>query len=164
MANETLPQPDVTLRGVQDADLPIFFEHQQDSAAVHMAAFTAEDPSDRAAFDAHWAKIRANENVVVRTILYGSEVVGNIASFVMFDQLQVSYWIGRDYWGKGIATQALTTFLDVVTERPIYGRAAKDNSGSIRVLKKCGFKLCGEEKGFANARGSEIDEVILELK
>ncbi len=164
MTIDSRHQPDVTLRAVQDADLPIFFVQQQDPAAVRMAAFTAEDPTDRTAFNTHWTKIRANENVVTSTILLADEVVGNIASFVMFDQLQVSYWIGREYWGKGIATQALTAFLNVVTERPIYGRAAKDNAGSIRVLEKCGFKLCGEEKSYANARSEEIDEIILKLK
>src|SRR5687767_4294744 len=61
----------VSLREVSDADLPIFFEHQQDAEAVVMAAFTHKDPSDRAAFDAHWARIRASDSVINRTIEVG---------------------------------------------------------------------------------------------
>ena len=47
--------------------------------------------------------------------------------------------------------------------RPIYGRAAKDNVASIRVMENCGFRISGYDKGFANARGEEIEEAILEL-
>jgi RimJ/RimL family protein N-acetyltransferase len=75
----------------------------------------------------------------------------------------VSYWLGKEYWGKGIATEALGLFLGIIEERPLYARAAKDNAASIRVLEKCGFVISGCERGFANARGEEIDEVVLVL-
>jgi RimJ/RimL family protein N-acetyltransferase len=75
----------------------------------------------------------------------------------------VGYWIGQDFWGRGIATRALRLFLEEVTIRPLYGRAAKDNRASIRVLEKCGFRLCGEDKGFSFARGQDVAEVILRL-
>jgi RimJ/RimL family protein N-acetyltransferase len=153
----------VTLREVTDADLSIFFEHQQDAGAVYMAAFTHKDPSDRAAFDAHWARIRAIDKVINRTIEVGGEVAGHIASFDMSGDREITYWIGREFWGQGIATAALRALLDIDNTRPIYGRAAKDNIGSIRVLEKCGFVLTGEDRGFANARNEEIAEVILKL-
>src|SRR5436309_759531 len=72
-------------------------------------------------------------------------------------------WIGKEYWGMGLATQALSKFLSDIRVRPIYGRAAKDNVASIRVMEKCGFTISGSSKGFANARGKKIEEVILEL-
>ena len=152
------------LRDVIDADLPIFFEQQLDANANQMAAFTAENPSDRAAFDAHWARIRSDAAILIKTIVHDDKVAGYIASFVMFEQLQVAYWLGRDFWGKGIASRALTAFLKAQTTRPLYGRVAKDNLGSIRVLEKCGFVLIDEERAFATARGEEIDEVILVLR
>jgi RimJ/RimL family protein N-acetyltransferase len=152
------------LRDATDADLPIFFEHQLDADANQMAAFAAENPSDRAAFNAHWARIRADADIITKTIIFEGKVVGYVASFVMFHQLQVAYWIGKAFWGKGIAFRALTAFLEVQTTRPLYGRAAKDNLGSIRVLEKCGFVLSDTERAFANARGEEIDEVILVLE
>ena len=76
---------------------------------------------------------------------------------------EVTYWIGREFWGKGIATKALAEFLGHVPVRPLYARAAKDNVASIRVLTKCGFCVTGEERGFANAQGAEIQELVLEL-
>lgn len=153
----------VTLREIADTDLEIFFQHQQDKEAVFMAAFTHKDPSDRAAFDTHWAKIRANDSVTNRTIEVDGQVAGHIASFEMFGDRELTYWIGREFWGRGVATEALRGFVEIDTTRPIYGRASKDNTRSIRVLEKCGFTLIGEEQGFANARNAEIAEVILKL-
>ena len=43
-------------------------------------------------------------------------------------------------------------------------RVAKDNLGSRRVLEKRGFAIVGEARGFANARGEEIEELVLELQ
>ena len=166
MSNPTLSpsENDLSLRDVQESDLDIFFAHQQDPAAVHMAAFTAKDPTDRAAFDAHWQRIKADPNNTNRTILFNKMVVGHIASFVMSGDLEVTYWIDSAYWGRGLATRALSQFLALHQQkRPIYGRAAKDNLGSRRVLEKCGFRIIGESKGFANARGQEIEELHLEL-
>lgn len=153
----------VTLREVKAADLPIFFEQEGDPDAIYMAAFTPENPADRTAFDAHWAKILANTSTINRTIVYDGQVAGNIAHFVMFDEPSVSYWLGKAYWGKGIATQALKLFLEIVTTRPLYARAVKDNIGSIRVLQKCGFVITGEDKGYAHGRGAEVEEYILTL-
>ncbi len=154
----------VSLREVTEADLPIFFEYQLDPEANHMAAFTARDPSDREAFMAHWTKILANDTVIRRTILYVGQVVGNIVRFEQDGKPEVGYWIEKEHWGKGIATDALSQFLAVVTERPLYAAAARDNLASIRVLKKCGFAITGYGKWFSNARGEEIEEAILELR
>jgi RimJ/RimL family protein N-acetyltransferase len=158
--------PGVRLRELLDEDLPILFEFQRDPVANQMAAFIARDPSDRDAFDAHWRRIRNDARIIMRTILLGDRVVGNVASYIdeQFGKREVTYWIGRDYWGEGIATEALFQFLRGFPERPIYGRAAKDNTASIRVMEKCGFVVTGQDKSFANARGKEIEEVILELK
>jgi RimJ/RimL family protein N-acetyltransferase len=78
-----------------------------------------------------------------------------------FGEPEISYWLGKDYWGKGVATAALSAFLDHVEMRPLYARVAKDNLASQRVLEKCGFTVDGEDKGFSNARGVEVEEVIL---
>ncbi len=63
----------------------------------------------------------------------------------------------------GIATEALSAFLEMMTERPIFGRVAFDNFGSQKVLEKCGFIIVGKDKGFANARQEDIVEFIYEL-
>ncbi len=156
---------EVHLRDVAETDLPIFFDFQRDAAANYMAAFTARDPTDKDAFAAHWNRILHDDGVVVKTIVSDGHVVGSVAKFVdkEFGKPEVTYWIGKEFWGMGLATSALTRFLRDVTIRPIYGRAAKDNVASIRVLEKCGFWMLGQSKGFANARGEVVEEVILEL-
>jgi RimJ/RimL family protein N-acetyltransferase len=151
---------EVVLRPVADADLDVFFDHYRDRVASRMAAFIAGDPEDREAFDAKWSRIRDNPEITVRTIEFGGQVAGHIASFVMHGDLEVTYWVDRALWGRGIATKALGQLLELVGERPIHGRAAADNLGSLRVLEKCGFRRIGEERGFANARGEEIDELV----
>lgn len=161
---ENTSSPTVTLRDVIPSDLPIFFEMQRDPEANRMAAFTSRDPSDRHAFDLHWEKILNDDTVINKTILYNGEVAGNIAKFIMFNQPEIGYWIDKAFWGKGIATQALEAFLQIVTMRPIYAAAAKDNLASLRVLQKCGFVITGYGRSFAEARGAEIDEAYLELK
>ena len=154
----------VSLREVTEDNLPIFFEQQLDPTANQMAAFTSRDPSDRDAFMAHWTKLLADDTITKRTILFEGHVAGNIVCFEWDGKPEVGYWIGREYWGKGIATGALSEFIGVVKERPLYAAAAKDNVASIRVLEKCGFAITGYGRGFSNARGEDIEEVILELR
>jgi RimJ/RimL family protein N-acetyltransferase len=154
---------DVRLRRVTEADLAVFFEQERDPVAVRMAAFTRKDPDDRAAFTAHWTRLLAEPSIVVRTVVADGVVAGSIASFVQGDEREVAFWVGREHWGKGVATMALAAFLGEVTTRPLFARAAKDNLGSIRVLAKCGFAIVGEGKWFSKARGAEIEEVLLRL-
>jgi RimJ/RimL family protein N-acetyltransferase len=152
------------LRDVSDPDLDVLFEHWVDPDANRMAAFTAADPTDRAAFDARWARLRSDETIIARTIEVDGQVVGTISSWSNDGEREVTYWIGREQWGKGIATRALREFLEIEQERPLYGVAARDNAGSIRVLENCGFARVGEGKGFATARGEEVEELILVLR
>ncbi|HEY1389634.1 MAG TPA: GNAT family N-acetyltransferase [Ktedonobacterales bacterium] len=154
---------DIVLRDVTDDDLPIFFEQQLDPDANYMAAFTSRDPTDRDAFMAHWDRIRADRTTTNQTVLLDGQVAGSVASFEDFGQLEVTYWLGREFWGRGVATRALAAFLAYQTTRPIYARAAKDNAASLRVLQKCGFVITGEDKGYANARGEVIEEYVLTL-
>jgi RimJ/RimL family protein N-acetyltransferase len=133
--------PEVLLRDVRDDDLPILFEHQLDPAAAATAAFPSRD---REAFMAHWERIRGDGSVVLRTILFGEQVAGSVVSWQHEGDRLVGYWIGRDHWGKGIATAALAAFVQVVDARPLHARVAKENVASIRVLEKCGFTRSGE--------------------
>lgn len=150
----------VELRDVAEDDLPIFFQHQSDPEANQMAAFTARD---RDAFMAHWrSKILGDETVAKKTILFDGEVAGNIVSFEHEGKREVGYWIGREYWGKGIASKALAAFLEHERRRPLYAGVARHNIGSIRVLEKCGFVNVGPDQGSADSQGEAFDEWILE--
>lgn len=154
---------EVRLREVVDSDLDLFYEFGCDEEANRMAAFTSPEPHDRTRFAAHWARIRAEPTVVNRAILVDGAVVGSIAKYELDGEPEITYWIGRAYWGRGIASAALRAFLPLLAQRPLFARAALENIGSLRVLAKCGFARVGEDVGFANARGAEIAEAILRL-
>jgi RimJ/RimL family protein N-acetyltransferase len=139
----------VTLRAVEPADLPIFFEHQRDLVAQAMVGLPGRD---RAAFDEHWARILANDAGRIRTIVAGGEVVGYVLSFERGGRREVGYWIGRHHWGRGIATAALVAFLGEEKTRPLHAGVEPQNGGSLRVLEKCGFAVCGEEDGLVLLR------------
>jgi RimJ/RimL family protein N-acetyltransferase len=153
----------VILRDLTESDLPILFEHQNDPEASWMAAFVSRDPSDRDAFMTHWKRLLADPTVTNKAILWNNQVAGSIGGYFLDGTAQVTYWLGRAFWGNGIATLALTEFLSIFNTRPLYASAAKDNAASIRVLEKCGFAIRGASKAFAKARGTEIEEVFLEL-
>jgi RimJ/RimL family protein N-acetyltransferase len=152
---------DVVLRDVTGDDVPIFYEQQLDPDATRMALFPARE---REAFMAHWTRILADDGITTKTIVYGEEVAGNIVSFERFGKLEVGYWIGKPFWGKGIATSALSELLRLVTARPLHARVATSNVGSIRVLEKCGFAIVGYETSFDEAMGEQIEEALLELR
>ncbi len=153
----------VTLRDLETADLDALFDFERDPEAVRMAAFTAADPNDRVAFDAHWAKILADPTVIVRAVLDAGTLAGSIATFVMEGEREVTYWIDRQRWGRGIASTALALLLAEVVERPLSARAAADNPASIRVLERNGFIVIGDNVDFAAGRGEDTRELILRL-
>jgi RimJ/RimL family protein N-acetyltransferase len=134
---------DVVLRDVTEDDLAVFFEHQRDPVANRMAAFP---PRDREAFMAHWTKILGDKSIIKKAILFDGHVAGNVVSFEYSGRREIGYWIGREYWGKGVATEALSGFLNhAEVRRPLHAGVAKHNAGSIRVLEKCGFTIIRKE-------------------
>ena len=156
---------EVELRMVQDDDADALFEMMRDPVAVRMAAFTPPDPDDRAAFDRHQERIRESPDTENRVVTVDGQFVGSIASFVMEGDTEITYWIARPWWGRGVAARALTRFLTEVTvKRPLFARAASDNAGSLAVLKKAGFREVERAMGFAPGRQEEIEETVLTLE
>lgn len=151
----------ITLRPVADSDLDALFEQMRDPESVRMAAFTPDDPGDRRAFDLHMAKVRSSPDVTLRAITCDGQLAGSIATFVLDGQAEVTYWVDRALWGRGIASRALELLIELVPVRPLHARAASDNVGSLRVLRKSGFEIIGTEISFAPARNCEIEETIL---
>ncbi len=141
-------KPEVQLRDVEASDLALFFEHQRDPVAVAMVAFQSRD---RAAFAQHWAKLLADDTLLKKTIVVASaasadspaqdQVAGHIGSWTSDGKREIGYWLDRAFWGRGIATEALTAFLRLEQTRPLYAGVAKHNAASIRVLQKCGFTI-----------------------
>jgi RimJ/RimL family protein N-acetyltransferase len=155
--------PTVGLRPVEDSDLDAIFEQMRDPASVTMAAFTTEDPNDRTTFDSHMARVLDAPDITHRAVTCDDQLVGTIAAFPAEGVIEVTYWIDRSYWGQGVASRALELLLQEVPMRPICARVATDNIGSLRVLEKAGFKAVGTEVSYAAARGTAIEETVLEL-
>jgi RimJ/RimL family protein N-acetyltransferase len=151
----------ILLRDVIEADLPIFFEHQLDPDATEMAALPSRD---KEIFMAHWAKIMADDSVLLKTVLFDGQVAGSVVSFILGGEREVGYWIGKKFWSKGIATQALAEFLNHIKTRPLYAHVAKHNIASRRVLEKCGFTVIGENKDFSIWDGKKVEGFILKLE
>jgi RimJ/RimL family protein N-acetyltransferase len=149
----------VLLREVTQDDLPVFFEHQLDPESSRMAAFP---PRQREEFMKHWRKILDDDSIVRRTILCDGDVVGHVVCFEREGLHEVGYWIGREHWGRGIATRALSDFLAVVKVRPLHAYVARHNTASLRVLEKCGFQAREDVKPMSPHVGG-VEEVLLEL-
>jgi len=149
----------ILLRDVTESDLPILYEQQLDPEAAAMAAFPSRD---RDAFMAHWAKIMAYEKSIIKTILYVGQAAGYVLSWEMEGEREVGYWLGKEYWGKGITTQALAEYVSIVKTRPLMAHVARHNIGSRRVLEKCGFTVIGEDK-YTNPAEVEVEEFVLRL-
>lgn len=153
----------VSLRPLEDSDLDTIYRQTTDPESIRMAAFTAADQTDRSVFLNRISRLRADTSVSHRVIDVDGAVAGTIGSFRIDDQLEVTYWVDRALWGKGIASAALQILLGETAERPVYARAASDNVASLRVLEKAGFRRVGVNRGFGAGRGEEIEETILRL-
>jgi RimJ/RimL family protein N-acetyltransferase len=145
----------VELRDPVAEDVPVFFAHQLEPDALRMASFPSRD---RAAFSAHWDKTAANPDARRRTILADGRVAGYIASFEREGLREVCYWLGKEFWSRGVATAALKLFLAEEKRRPLWARIARTNPASLHVAEKCGFAVVAEE-----GAGEDAEEFVLRL-
>ncbi len=113
---------------------------------------------------AHWHKIMQDSTNLLRTVLVDGKVAGSVVSFVVFEKREVGYWLGQEYWGRGVATEALRQLLQEIPERPLYAHVAKGNIASRRVLEKCGFHIHGEDRALTALPGDPIEEYVLVLE
>jgi RimJ/RimL family protein N-acetyltransferase len=153
----------VTIRDVESSDLETFYEQQLDPEAIRMAAFVSDDRKNKKVFAAHWDRILNSSQTITQTIVAEGKVAGYISCYPHGEHREVTYWLGKEFWGRGLATQALNRLLQLVVDRPIFARAATDNIGSVKVLQKCGFRIIGKDQGFAKGRGENTEEYILRL-
>jgi RimJ/RimL family protein N-acetyltransferase len=158
-----LPAVTVALRALEDDDLDELFRWESDPAGVRMAAFTRADPADRAAFDAHYQRVRSDPDTNNQAIEEDGALAGMIASFTVEGERELTYWIDPGQWGRGIASAAVRMFLRCETQRPLFARAAAHNIGSNTVLLRNGFVKIGEETSWAAGVGENVLEYIYRL-
>ncbi|WP_371546215.1 GNAT family N-acetyltransferase [Streptomyces sp. NBC_00554] len=141
---------DVRIRDVQDADLELFYEQQLDAEAVRRSRFPSRE---REVFMNHWVtKVLGDSTAFVQTVTVAGEPAGNIVAWwddqpgrqsQQDPRRFIGYWFGRPYWGRGIATEALTLFLRLEKNRPLYADPFTGNTASVRLLEKHGFQHTG---------------------
>ena len=155
---------EITLSATSIADLPTLFEFQLDSEAQYLAAFMPANAADKVTYIDKYTRFLADPTIFMKTIWIGDVIAGSIAKYETEGNAEITYWIDRKYWGRGLASTAIELFLNLESTRPIYGRTAFDNFGSQKVLDRAGFKKIGTDKGFASARQLEIEEYIYLLE
>jgi len=150
----------MVLRDVVEEDLDAFYEQQLDPEATAMALFPARD---RESFDAHWRRVLADGSVTKKTIVDDGRVAGNVGCWEADGRRYVGYWLGREFWGRGLATAALTELVRGLAERPLYAWVATSNVGSIRVLEKCRFVEVDRRAELDEHMGEVVEEILFEL-
>ena len=128
----------IELRPVEVSDLDAFYEFQADPEAVAMAVFGGSRDRETH-FEVWTTKIMVNPDGVARTVLVDGTVAGNMLCWSNDGERYVGYWIGREFWGRGVATEALGLFVREIPERPLTALVVVTNPGSQRVLEKNGF-------------------------
>jgi RimJ/RimL family protein N-acetyltransferase len=151
----------VRLREIERGDLPWIYEFNLDAEANRLAGTI---PRNADAFKAHWEKVLADSDIVMKAISVGDRLLGHICCFKRDGFHLVGYWVGRDFWGQGIASRALELFLKEVTIRPLHAYVATSNSASLRVLQKCGFVVQRVEVSPGDDRLVECEEAFLVLE
>lgn len=143
--------PTCRLRPVHPDDVGVFFAHQADPEVTERAAVPRRGRIDH---DRHWASLLADPDVVLRTVLVparrdetAEEIAGYLISFLRDGRREVGYWLGRAFWGRGLATAALARFLRLLEERPLIAHVAPANQASGVVLLRNGFRETGTHRG-----------------
>lgn len=96
--------------------------------------------------------------------------VGSIGYFTRESNtpLEIGYWLGKPYWGKGIATRALKLALQAMRDSGISGTliatTMSDNLGSRHMLLKCGFVETGTEVFASPARDMDVEGIHHEFQ
>lgn len=146
---------DVRLRDVEEADLEVFLAYEHEAEAVRRSAFA---PREREAFMTHWVtKVLGDPTVLVQTVTVDGEPAGNIVAWWEEHRRFTGYWLGARYWGRGIGTDALTRFLEREPNRPLFADPVAGNTGSVRLLEKCGFRRV------ETVRDGEHEHIVLVL-
>jgi RimJ/RimL family protein N-acetyltransferase len=156
----------ISLRPMTEADIPVLYEIQLDEDAQRLAAFVnPETARDAVAYARKYRTLLADDAIVNRVVetAAGGEVIGSVAVFPMDGDIELTYWIRKDWWGRGVATAAVAALLGEVSHRPIRARVVADNTGSVRVLEHNGFERVGSEEAFAPGRQADVTELLFRL-
>ena len=150
----------VTLRQVRPADLDTLHAQQVDAEACRMARFNSRP---HGAFIEHWTRILDDDRVFKRAIVADGELAGQVVCFERSAIQQIGYWLGREFWGRGVASRAVALALPQIGRRPLYAFVAPHNVASQRVLEKCGFRRTDEPLTDPGGPGNAAEDLLFRI-
>ncbi|HMD15742.1 MAG TPA: GNAT family protein [Terriglobales bacterium] len=101
-------------------------------------------------------------------IEYAGEAVGGVGFLIGRDIARISaemgYWLSEEFWGRGLATRAVTAMSDWAFDNyklsRVFAMAFAHNAASIRVLEKAGFEREGVMRRSAIKNGVILDQIL----
>jgi [ribosomal protein S5]-alanine N-acetyltransferase len=155
----------ITLRELIPSDLDRLVSLANNENVSRYLLYTFPYPYTKA--DGEWWINTGSKQpgAIARMIEYRSEfcgLVGITSQSGWRDHLgEIGYWVGSEYWGKGIATSALQQMTDYgfagLQLRKLYAPVLAPNVASMRVLAKCGYELEGVLKSEVKKNGRYFD-------
>ncbi|MGW0804204.1 GNAT family N-acetyltransferase [Nonomuraea sp. NPDC002799] len=128
----------IWLRDVVESDLEVFLAQEHDPEAGRRSKFP---PREREAFLHHWrTRVLGDPTNHVQAVIVDDELAGNFVAWWEEERRFIGYWLGRDFWGRGVGTRALELFLAQEKARPLYADPFHANTASVRLLEKHGFQ------------------------
>jgi RimJ/RimL family protein N-acetyltransferase len=112
--------------------------------------------------------IKDHQPVQNLAILYNGMVVGNIGCKLQEDvyrkSIEIGYFVGEEYWGKGIATAAIDLFVQYLVHHfqpiRIYAEVFAHNQSSMKALRKNGFILESIRRKAAIKNNEMVDDYV----
>jgi len=156
----------ISLRKFKDVDAPLLVEYLNHPQVTQY--ITAAIPTPYTLEDAHWWIKHSKQSTLIKAITYQGQFIGCISAtpgqFEYSHSAEIGYWLGHAYWQQGLATQALTLFVEKLQQegefKRVYVSVVTDNNRSISVLKKNEFQLEGTLKQASYKNGVFFDEHI----
>ena len=110
----------------------------------------------------------SDSNQYALNIFLDNKLIGGVSLTLDGDNYyDLGYWLGKDYWGKGYATESSKKLLEYALEKlnspKIKSGYFVDNLSSGNVLKKLGFKEVGIEKRYSDSNKKEMDLMLVVL-
>jgi len=147
------------LRPLQIDDAPDFVALSGDFEVSRQTARIPYPPSLKAAQT--WiASLPGSEEAVFAIQLNGAMIGTTGYKAVEPGIVELSYWLGMDYWGEGYAFEAARALIDIIFAKPqisaIIAVHAKDNPGSGHIIEKLGFRLLEDCICYSLARNEDV--------
>lgn len=168
MTVELIRTPRLTLRPPELADAPRIARFAADPGVARM---TCSFPLQQTVVGAEgWVLIRQatarlGEGASFAIDLPGEGLIGLIGAHRRDEEVEIGYWLGRPWWGRGFATEALRGVTPFAKQLgAVVADHFADNPASGRALEKAGFVYTGEvAPRFSLARGESAPARLMRL-